>query len=115
VALLNKSNPKRNLSRLLTGRFLTIEQWEKNWPVLTFISLLALIMISSSHLADEKTHRISEMRERVKELSSEYIELHSHLMSESLESKVLLRAEEELKLIKGSEPPILLKAEAEKE
>jgi hypothetical protein len=108
-----EKNSKRNFSHLLTGRFLTIEHWEKNWPLLTFISLLALVMIGSSHYADDKTHRISQMREKVKKLSSEYVEVHSQLMSESMESKVLQRAKNELNLVKGEEPPRLLQAPKE--
>jgi hypothetical protein len=104
------SKSLKNISSLLTGRFLTLEQLEKNWGLIAFVSAMALVMISSSHLADSKSHVLSKKREELKELSSEYVEMHSQLMNKSMESEVLLRAKNELNLIQGDKPPLLLKA-----
>lgn len=107
----NKRDTTRLLSRLLTGTFLASEQWRKNLPFLLYLSLLILLMISSSHQADRKVHRINSLREEVKELSSEYIEVHTQLMNESLESKVEEKAQE-LGLQKARKAPVILRAKA---
>lgn len=99
---------KITLREVITGRFLTSRKWEKNWPFLIYLSLLTLLMIASSHSADRKAHRLSELREEVHELSSRYIELHSQLMNESLESKVVERAAD-IGLTAPKQPPVLLK------
>lgn len=89
---------------MLSGRFLTSKKWEKNWPFILYLSLLTLLMIGSSHSAERKVHRISALRNEMKELSSKYIDLHSQLMQESMESKVVERAAE-MGLRKSPVPP----------
>lgn len=96
------------LKGVFTGSFLVSEQWSKNWPFIIYLSFLALIMISSSHSADRKVHRIAKLRAQMKELSSEYIDTRSHLMVESMEYKVMQKAGE-LGLEKTDQPPIIIK------
>lgn len=95
------------LREILTGRFLAQREWVANWPFVLYLSLLALIMITSSHSAERKVHRISKLTEEVKEKSSRYIELHARVMNASMESKVVERAAE-LGLEKPQSPPKLL-------
>jgi len=105
-----KANPKKNysLGSLITGSFLVSKQWVKNWPFILYLSLLALIMIASSHSADRKVHRIADLRTEMKEMSSKYIDTRSRLMIESMESKVVEKAAE-LGLQHAEEPPIVIK------
>lgn len=98
-------NIKSPLNSLLTGRFLVSEGWQKNWPFILYMSLLAMIMISSSHNADKKVHRIARLRTQVKELSSEYTDTKSRLMQESMKTKVLEKASD-LGLVASEKPPI---------
>ena len=42
----------------------------KNWRFVVFLSILALIMIGSSHTADKKVHRIAKLSNEAKELKS---------------------------------------------
>lgn len=111
----NNTENKEKLSfkALLTGSFLTNPRYAKSWPFILYLSVLALAMIGSSHSAERKVHRLSELREQVKELSAQYIETHAELMKQSTESKVVSRASEELNLFKPSVPPkkIIIKEE----
>lgn len=86
------------------------QKWNKNWPYLLYLSLLAMIMIASSHSADRKVHQIAKLRKQMKELNSEYIDTKSTLMLESMETKVVERAEE-VGLIKPVIPPTIIKKE----
>lgn len=79
---------KNGLLDILKGKFLTSEQAGKTWRFMLFISVLAVIMISSSHSADEKVHLIAKMNNGVQELRSEYVETRTKLEQLRLESKV---------------------------
>ena len=110
----NPSNARRKLINpvkgIFTGSFLVSESWSKNWPFILYLSLLGLIMISSSHSADSKVHRIAKLRAEMKELSSEYVDTRSRLMVESMEYKVMQKAGE-LGLKKSEQPPIVIETE----
>ncbi len=103
---------KNPLNSVFTGRFLVSKGWEKNWPFILYLSLLALIMIASSHSADQKVHQIARLRSEMKELNSEFIDTRSRLMLESMESKVVQRASE-MGLERSEHPPMKIKAESE--
>jgi len=50
----------------------------KNWRFVVFLSILALVMIGSSHTADKKVHRIARLSNEAKELKSEYLDVRKH-------------------------------------
>tara|TARA_R110002096_G_scaffold276109_3_gene470016 strand:+ start:73413 stop:73634 length:222 start_codon:yes stop_codon:yes gene_type:complete len=66
-------------------------------------------MISSSHRADEKVHKIAKLRTEVKELSSEYTDTKAKLMLESMKTKVVEKAAE-IGLVPPEKPPIKIKS-----
>ena len=107
-----KATFKNPLSSVFTGRFLVSKGLEKNWPFILYLSLLALIMIASSHSADQKVHEIARLRSEMKELNSEFIDTRSRLMLESMESKVVERASQ-LGLERSEHPPIKIKDTSE--
>jgi hypothetical protein len=84
---------KKNLYNIIKGKFLVSDDAFKNWRFIIFLSLLALIMIASSHSADKKVHRISQLNNNVKELKSEYVDVRMILMQTKLESKLIAAME----------------------
>lgn len=64
---------KNKINDILKGKFLVDEESFKNWRMIIFLSILALIMIASSHRADEKVHEIAKLKNEVEELRSEYV------------------------------------------
>ena len=100
------------IKEVVTGRFLVSQSWSRNWPFIIYLSFLALIMIASSHSAERKVHKISRLRTGMKELNSKHIDLRSQLMIESMEYKVVERAQE-MGLVNSDEPPIIIKANSE--
>jgi len=114
----NPSNARRKLINpvkdIFTGSFLVSETWSKNWPFILYLSFLGLIMISSSHSADSKVHRIAKLRAQMKDLSSEYVDTRSRLMVESMEYKVMQKASE-LGLKKSEQPPIVIETNQNKD
>ena len=62
------SKVKKGIYGFLRGSFLTDESAFKNWKIIIFVVLLLLIMISSSHNADKKLIKISELNKLKREL-----------------------------------------------
>lgn len=87
----------------------------QNMPFIGFLSLLALIYIANSHLAEKKIRRINKLGKEIKELKWEYINVKSELMFRSKMSEVS-KSVEPLGLKQLSSPPqkIVLKKETEK-
>lgn len=78
---------------IIKGKFLVSDDALKNWRFIIFLSLLALVMIGSSHTADKKVHQISKLNAEVKELKSEYVDIRMKLMQSRMESKIIATME----------------------
>lgn len=79
---------KKGFYNILKANFLISEDAVKNWRFIVFCTLLAIIMIASSHSAERKVHQIASLNEEVKELRSEHIERRSDLMKIKMESTI---------------------------
>tara|TARA_R110002124_G_scaffold87407_1_gene225124 strand:+ start:157755 stop:158072 length:318 start_codon:yes stop_codon:yes gene_type:complete len=80
---------KQNFYNIIKGKFLVSDDALKNWRFIIFLSLLALVMIASSHSADKKVHQIARLSNDVKELKSEYVDVRMKLMQTKMESKII--------------------------
>lgn len=65
---------KNGIYHILKGKFLVSDDAMKNWRMIIFLSVLAIIMIASSHRADKKVHEIARLSAEVKELHSEFVD-----------------------------------------
>ncbi len=79
---------KKGILDILKGKFLVSGDAPKNWLFIIFASFLAAVMISSSHSADKKVHRIAALNEEVKELKNEFVDARSDLQQLKLESTI---------------------------
>ena len=79
---------KERLLDVLKGSFLISGDAAKNWRFILYASLLAVIMISSAHRADQKVHQLADLNEEVLELRSEFVDLRTRLQQRKLESSV---------------------------
>lgn len=100
----NKDIMKKNFYNIIKGRFLVNDDALKNWRFIIFLSLLALVMIGSSHTADKKVHEIARLSNQVKELKSEYVDVRMRLMQSKMESKII-KAMEQRGLFPSETPP----------
>jgi len=80
---------KNNFYNILKGKFLVSDGAFKNWRFIIFLSVLALIMIASSHSADKKVHKIAQLNDNVKELKSEFLDVRMILMRSKMESEII--------------------------
>ncbi len=80
---------KNNFYNILKGKFLVSDGAFENWRFIIFLSVLALVMIASSHSADKKVHKIAQLNNDVKELKSEYLDVRMMLMRSKMESEII--------------------------
>ena len=105
---------KRNLMDLLKGKFLTSNDAVKNWRFILFVSLLAFIMIASSHSADKKVFEIDTLNEEVLELRSEFVDVRATVQKMKLESTVANQVKDK-GLHPSTTPPKKIKVAKQKE
>lgn len=104
---------KKNIIALLKGKFLISNDSVKNWRFILFASVLAVIMIASSHSVDKKVLEIAQMNEKVKELRSEFIDTRFQLQKQKLESNITSKVKEK-GLAPSSVPPKKIKIARQK-
>lgn len=85
---------KKNIYNILKGTFLISDDSFKNWRVILFISLLAIVMIASSHSADKKVYDIARLSNEAKELRSLMVDTKTKLMELKKESTVSRKMKE---------------------
>lgn len=79
---------KKGFYNILKANFLISEDAVKNWRFIVFCTVLAIIMIASSHSAERKVHQIARLNNEVRELRSEFVERRSDLMKIKMESSI---------------------------
>ena len=80
---------KKSIYSILRGTFLVSDDSFKNWRIIIFISVLAIVMIASSHSADKKVYEIARLKNEVKEMRSAFVDGRSKLMMLKMESHVV--------------------------
>ena len=59
---------------ILKGTFLINDDAIKNWQFILFCTVLAIVMIASSHSAERKVHTIAKLNNEVRELRREFVD-----------------------------------------
>jgi hypothetical protein len=88
------SKVRQTVYNILKGKFLVDEDAKKNWGFILFLTLLALLMITSSHQIDKKVQRIAELNKEGRRLRSEFVSTRSDLMKLKMESSISRRLAE---------------------
>lgn len=105
---------KKSIYSILRGKFLISDDSFKNWGVIIFISVLAIIMIASSHSADKKVHEIARLTNEVKELRSAFVDGRGRLMRLKKESYVEVEMKKKGILLSENPPTkIIVKSQQE--
>ncbi|WP_185851194.1 FtsL-like putative cell division protein [Blattabacterium cuenoti] len=75
-----------SIKDILKGKFLVKKNAYRSWTFIIFITILSLISITSSHIMDRKIKKITKLSEEIKELKSEYADIHSQYLKMKLSS-----------------------------
>jgi hypothetical protein len=78
---------------LLKMDFLVNDLEFRNWKMIIYLSILALIMIASGHSTDRKIFKIAQLNDELKMLKSEFIEQRTNLMNFKMETKIIKELE----------------------
>ena len=78
----------KNFLSFINIDFLAGKDSQKNWRMLMFISFLIMMTIYSSHSADQKVFKISELNKEVNNLNNISVSTKVDLMNVKMESKV---------------------------
>ena len=92
-----------NLNKIVLGNFLIHNNSLKKWRFVTFLFLMAIIMIFSSHLVDKKIISISELNNEISVLENEFLDKRKKVMKLKMESNIALLMKK--KNIKSSKIP----------
>lgn len=84
---------KNNLYNILKGTFLVSDDAFKSWRFIIFLSVLAIVMIASSHSADKKVHEIARLDNEVKEMRSAFVDTRSVRQKLEMESTIINKVE----------------------
>ena len=95
----------KNFLSFINIDFLAGKDSRKNWRMLMFISVLIMITIYSSHSADQKVFKISELNKEVNNLNNVSVSTKIDLMNVKMESKVTSKLNE-LGLYPSNNPPV---------
>jgi len=95
----------KKIRALLNIEFLIQNDALKNWRMILFLSLLALIMIASGHQADQKIFKIAALNSEIKALKSDFIEVKKQLLILKKETH-LIRALAPQGLGPATSPPL---------
>ena len=77
------------LRSILNIEFLIKEDAFRNWRMILFVSLLAIIMISSGHSADRKIFKIAALNSNIRLLKSDFIEGKKALLALRKETYII--------------------------
>lgn len=95
----------KNFLSFINIDFLSGKDSRKNWKMLMFISVLIMITIYSSHSADQKVFKISELNKEVNNLNNISVSTKIDLMNVKMESKVTSKLNSQ-DLYPSNNPPV---------
>ena len=80
----NKGSKK--VMSILGGNFLLKEKFSKQFPFIVVVTVLLMILIGNTYIAEERTRKIAETTKELSDLNVEYIQLKSAIMQASKQS-----------------------------
>jgi len=98
------SKTKQTLYNILKGKFLVDNDARKHWSFIIFLTVLALLMITSSHQIDKKVQKIAILNKEKRELRSKFVATKSDLMKLRMESSISERLAEKGLFISQNPP-----------
>ena len=85
----NKPKRESGLTRVwsvLGGSFLVRENFIKQFPFMVTITVLLMVLITNTYIAESRTREIAETTRKLNDLHVEYIQLKSEIMQASKQS-----------------------------
>lgn len=78
---------------VLGGSFLVRENLVKQFPFMMTITILLMILITNTYIAESRTRDIASANKQLRDLRAKYVELRSNVMEASLQSTLVKKLE----------------------
>ena len=81
-----KKNKGGKIITFLNGSFLLKEKFSKQFPFIVVVTVLLMVIIGNTYIAEERTREIAKTTKELNDLNVEYIQLKSAIMQASKQS-----------------------------
>ena len=88
----DSNNVKRVMS-FLGGSFLVKENFVKQFPFIVTITILLMVLITNTYIAESRTREIASANKQLSDLRAKYVELKANIMEASLQSTLVKKLE----------------------
>jgi len=99
----NNGSSVKKVMNVLGGNFLVRENFAKQFPFIVYVTVLLMVIITNTYIAEEHNREIAKDARRLSDLHVEYIQLKSAIMQESKQS-VLARKLKDTGIKESVEP-----------
>ena len=82
----NNGNSVKKVMGVLGGSFLVREKFVKQFPFMVVVTVLLMVLITNTYIAEEKNREIAKTTKQLNDLQVEYIQLKSAIMQASKQS-----------------------------
>ena len=82
---------KRSVMSILGGKFLVREEISKQFPFMVYVTVLLMIIITNTYIAEERTRELAKTSKRLNDLQVEYVQIKSEIMEASKQSVLVKR------------------------
>lgn len=82
----NNGNSVKKVMGVLGGSFLVREKFVKQFPFMVVVTVLLMVLITNTYVAEEKNREITKTTRQLNDLQVEYIQLKSAIMQASKQS-----------------------------
>ena len=86
-----KENKKRSVMSILGGKFLVREEISKQFPFMVYVTVLLMIIITNTYIAEERTRELAKTAKHLNDLQVEYVQVKSEIMEASKQSVLVKR------------------------
>jgi hypothetical protein len=87
------SNNVRRVMSFLGGSFLVKETFVKQFPFIVTITVLLMVLITNTYIAESRTREIASANKQLSDLRAKYVELKANIMEASLQSTLVKKLE----------------------
>lgn len=88
-----KKKGGKTVMNVLGGRFLVREQFSKQFPFMVYVTVLLMVIITNTYIAEEKNRKLAEYGKRLYDLQVEYVQVKSEIMEASKQSVLAKKLE----------------------
>ena len=79
--------------KVLGGTFLVKESFSKQFPFMVYVTLLLMIIITNTYIAEEHNRKLTDTGKRLYDLQVEYVQVKSESMEASKQSVLAKKLE----------------------